>query len=295
MKYFSERELGEGPRNREDLAEPAWSGIKTEIAARINDGSFGAAYPDTCPDGGGAIGTDQLAFWNAMHARVPSLEERPWLHVIVEPPPIHDVMDMIEFCWRSVGKPVQGGYHSFFKHYHLSFDIEAGRAEFREAINEIFRRNGLAYDLSADGAIERLAPPVLNEALVAASFTTGDAPLDGMLGDARRKFLSPDEGVRREALEKLWDAFERIKTLEHGAGKAAQAKLLLDKAAGAESPKFREMLEREASALTGIGNSFHIRHSETNQEPLSSSQHVDYLFHRLFAFIALLLRATNRM
>lgn len=51
----------------------------------------------------------------------------------------------------------------------------------------------------------------------------------------------------------------------------------------------------EASALTKIGNTFHIHHSETSQEPLSSSREVDYLFHRLFAFIALLLRATGRM
>jgi hypothetical protein len=294
MKYFSEREQGERPRSREDLTEVVWSGIKTEIAARIADGSFGARYPETCPDGGGPVGTDEFAFWNAMRARIPSLEERPWLHV-AEQPSLHDVMDMIEFCWRSVGKPIKRGYHSYFKHEHLAFDIEEGKAGFREAINEIFRRNGLAFDLTADGTAERLAPPVLHEAITSATFATGDTPLDGMLEDARRKFLNPDEGVRREALEKLWDAFERIKTLEPGANKAAQAKLLLDKVASAGGPKFRQLLDSEAFTLTDIGNSFHIRHSETSQEPLSSSSEVDYLFHRMFAFVTLLLRATNRM
>ena len=72
-------------------------------------------------------------------------------------------------------------------------------------------------------------------------------------------------------------------------------KLLLDKAAGAASPGFRGMLELEASALTKIGNSLYIRHSETSQEPLVSGNHVDYLFHRLFALLTLLLRATGRI
>jgi len=35
--------------------------------------------------------------------------------------------------------------------------------------------------------------------------------------------------VRRESLEKLWDAWERLKTVEPGGDKKAQAKALLDK------------------------------------------------------------------
>src|SRR5262245_41207932 len=105
MTFFSEREQGERPRNNESLTDVVWSGIKTEIAARISDGSFGARYPETCPDGAGPVGTDELAFWNAMRARIPSLEERPWWHV-AEQPSLHEIMDMIEFCWRSIGKPI---------------------------------------------------------------------------------------------------------------------------------------------------------------------------------------------
>jgi hypothetical protein len=274
MTYFSERELGECQRNQEQLSGAAWAGIQTEIAARIANGSFGARYAETCPEGGGPIGTDELAFWTAMRARFSSLETRPWLRGVDEAPPIHAVMNMIEFCWRSVGKPIKRGYHSYLRHDHLSFDEEEGQAEFQEAINEIFRLNGLAFNLDDDGQIQRLAPPVLGEALQGTSFATGDSVLDGMLEDAREKFLSPDESVRREALEKLWDAFERVKTLEPGADKSVQAKALLDKAAQGSGPKFRDALDKEAFALRDIGNNFHIRHSETTQEPLSSSLEV---------------------
>jgi hypothetical protein len=37
--------------------------------------------------------------------------------------------------------------------------------------------------------------------------------LDELLEKAVRKFTDPDPGVRREALEHAWDAFERTKTV----------------------------------------------------------------------------------
>ena len=58
----------------------------------------------------------------------------------------------------------------------------------------------------------------------------------------------------------------------------------------AELRKFRETLEAEATELTRIGNTFRIRHSETSQTPLENDTHVDYLFHRLFGLIHLLLK-----
>jgi hypothetical protein len=64
---------------------------------------------------------------------------------------------------------------------------------------------------------------------------------------------------------------------------------LLDRAA--DEPTFREVLEQEEKTLTDIGNSFQIRHSEISQVPLQRNDHVDYLFHRLFALIWLVLRA----
>ena len=125
-------------------------------------------------------------------------------------------------------------------------------------------------------------------------FNTGDAELDRMLETARRKFLHPAESVRREALEKLWDAWERLKTIEPGKDKPSQVTALLDRAGGSSWSKFREMLEEEAKELTRVGNTFQIRHSETSQESLRASNHVDYLFQRLFSVIRLLLHSTGR-
>ena len=296
MTYFSEREEGEIPREKEEIDNNAWGGIQAHIQVRIDDGSFGACYPTTCNECGGIKGTNEGAFEQAMKADIPNLQdqkyhsflgERPWNK---KPPRTLDILDMIEFCWWCIGKPVREGYHDSCKHYHLDFDIEAGQNEFRNHINGIFRSNGLAYELTEHGHIERLVPPVLREELASAPFYTGDGELDRMLETARCKFLNPDEAIRREALESLWDAWERLKTIGDGADKKMQIKSLLDQTAGSSSPKFQETLEMEAKELTRIGNHFQIRHSERNQERLARNEHVDYLFHRLFALIQTILK-----
>lgn len=293
MSYFSEREQGERPRDSETIAEGAWGGIQASIASRVEDGSFGASYPETCPDGAAQVGTDYNSFAKAVRAEIPVFVEPPWFDRSAEVPDTLDILDLVEFCWQVVGKPLKGRYHDFFRHYHLSFDINAGRDEFRTTVNRIFRRNGLAYELREDGRIERLAPPVLREVLSVAAFRTGDGQLDALLEKARRKFLDADIHVRRESLEALWDAWERLKTL-NGADKKAEIAAMLDKAAGLSSPVFRDALDKEARELTRLGNELQIRHAETNREPVSQSGHVDYLFHRLFSLITIILNAEGR-
>ncbi len=56
-------------------------------------------------------------------------------------------------------------------------------------------------------------------------------------------------------------------------------------------------VEAEFSELTKIGNAFQIRHFEHEQSPLPTPTEtvVDYLFTRLAALIAYLLRQTGRM
>ena len=293
--YFSEREMGGIPRHDEAIPEGAWGGIRALIRGRIDDGSLGATYPLTCEDGLGTIGTNEMGFLQALRAEVPSLSDGMRFEVYEETPETVDVLDVIEFCWRCVGLPVQDGYHGFFDHYHLQFDIDDGRHQFRECVNRIFRRNRLAYELTATGRINRLAPRVLRETLADAQFNTGDAELDTMLQTARHKFIDPSETTRREALQTLWDAWERLKTLSPGRNKSAQAESLLDSTAESSSSKFRSALEREAKELNWIGNNLQIRHSEINQERVIRSQHVDYLFHRLFALIDMIIRMQSRI
>ena len=283
--YFSERELGPLPRINETISPVAWGGIAATIESLVADGSFGESFPDGCNDGGAIVGTDWRKWYNVMRAEIADIA---WPFDPNEAPTTSTILDLVEFCHRHVSKATRGTFHSYFKHHHLTFDREAGQADFRARFNRLFARNGLTYELVANGEIIRLAPVVLREELQSALFQTGDGILDDILESARSKFLNPNSQVRREALEKLWDAWERIKTIEPGKDKSEQAAAILDKAAS--EVNFRALLEREARELTKVGNDFLIRHSETNKTPIQLDNHIDYLFHRLFSLIWMLIK-----
>ena len=302
--YFSDRESGPRVRDLQDLTPGAWRGIVGAIESRMEGGAFGLDFPERCTDGAAyTTGTDQTTFAQAVQGEIPDLQ---WpLQTVksdnslfgpynVEPhvPAIASALDLVEFCYRHVAQPNHDDrIHSYFGHYHLDFDRETGRESFRSQINRIFARNGLAYELRSNGAVQRLAPPVLHESLRSAVFDTGDEGLDNLLETARQKFLNHDADTRREGLEKLWDAWERLKTLEKPNNKRLSIQTLLDRVTS--EPTYRDVLEQEARQLTEIGNHFHIRHTEIGKAPIGDDAQVDYLFHRLFAFALLILEKNS--
>jgi len=284
MSYFSDREQGTRPRIVEEFTKSAWAGIIAIIRSRINDGSFGCRFPETCWDGGVPFRCDEDSFVQALKAEIPDI---PWPLDEESALPIMVIFDLIEFCYKAVGKPFTINYHSYFNHSHLRFEREEGQVAFCKDVNTILARNGLAYAIDHDGLIRRLPTEELGALLKSAKVVTGDTELDALLEAAKKKYLDPDLRVRKEALEKLWDAWERLKTIEPGDDKKESVASLLNKCA--TEVHFRTTLEKEATELTRIGNTFRIRHSETTQVPLESSDHVDYLFHRLFALIYMIL------
>ena len=297
MAYHSEREGHVLPRVSEELSDVVRDGIGTLIRQRVTNGSFGLSFPELCPDSErhATIGTDEDSFRDLMRALIPSLESWPWVSNFgrgssQDSPSDLAIFDAIEFCWTHVAQPIELHHHHYYGHPHLSFDQPSGREDFRRDVEEIFRRNGVAYEFTEAGRIERLLPPEFGMAVSRSIFRTGDAELNRLLTTARTKFLNPNLEKRREALEALWDAWERIKTIRPGADKKSQAKALLDATAGSNAPKFREALENEAKELTCIGNGLRIRHSETNQERLVNSEHVDYVFQRMFSLLWMFLR-----
>lgn len=289
--YFTDRELGPKPRTDETINERVWGGLYALIQSRLGDDSFGYRFPSQCPDGYGASGTDSETMKLTAAAEIPDLD---WPLSAREIPPTPVIMDLLEFLALSIGETKEGGWHSFFNHHHLSWDRAAGLKRFVVDVNRLFARNGVAFTLTDDGLVQRILPESLRGMLSNAVFHTGDAETDRLLEAGRKVIFAPAIEARRDGLEKLWDAFERIKTLEPGKDKRQKAEALLDRAAGSSTSRFREVLGREAASLTEIGNTLRIRHSETSQEIVEDGEHIDYLFQRMFAFIRLLLAATGR-
>jgi hypothetical protein len=290
MIFFSQREFGAPPRNSEQVTLPVWRAIVAAVQRRVRDGSFGNSFPESCPEYGYPIGTDATMFGHTLAGAVPAVN---WPLNGDQVPGKFGTFDLVQFCYANVAKPQQAAWHDFFRHHRLTFDVETGRREFRVEINGIFERHGLAFELREDGELVRLAAPELQAALDGAAFNTGDDELNRLLVAARTKFKNPDAEVRREALERLWDAWERLKTLEDPADKRRSVGMLLDRSA--TNHHFRELIETEANNLTKVGNDFMIRHTEVGKIPLESSEQVDFLFHLLFALIHLTLRSTGRV
>lgn len=294
VAYFTEREPGGlPPPTSEQLTAGVSAGIAMLVRTRILDGSFGFSYPYRCWEHPATVGTDEELLSQAMAAFLPGV-----------PLPLNGetlagnlkALNLVEFTFQKIAQPhfssQASSHESFAQHRHLSFDQYAGRELFRGDVNQLFAAHGLAFNLGEDGKVIRTLSPGLSEALGAASFNTGDGQLDSLLESARTKFLSPTLSIRQEALEKLWDALERTKTLAPGDKKESVA-LQLEKAS--PEPRLRERLNIHLNELTFIGNNFMIRHTETDKIPIGESRQVDYLFHWLFAAIQLLLRADSRM
>lgn len=305
MEYFSDKELGLKACIEQELSPDVWAGIVSNIEVLISSGAFGEQFPSVCDDGDVIIGTNSLRLSQAIKAEIPDIEwplktkeytesDGDFLQSSVETPYSPNTLvalDLIQFCYAFVAKPIKDNYHSYWKHYHLSFDSEAGKSEFRNSINRIFSRNGVAYELTESGEIVRKSSPIFGENFHSIRFQTGDEKLDEILEDSRKKHLNPDPIINREAIERLWDAWERLKTLENPADKKKSIGKLLDSITLEKT--FRDLLEDEAKKLTNIGNTFHIRHSEVTQIEIKEKTHVDYLFHRLFSMILLLIKTNG--
>lgn len=163
----------------------------------------------------------------------------------------------------------------------------------RQDVQRFFASCNISYDVAEDGRVIRFKPEPVAQVLRNSAFRTGDNELDGLLTVAREKFFDRNPAVHRESIEKLWDAWERLKTLEPGKDKKGQTDALLGRLS--IGPEYRKMIEAEALHLTELGNRFMIRHSETNKVPIREGVEVDYLFHRMFTLVWLLLRETNRV
>ena len=296
--YFSDRQFGTNPRIEENIDKVAWAGILSLIQVRIDDGSLAYGFPSHCSDGNAVDGTNVSALSARVRAEIHDLADEhssSWAPPPDSLPSTLAILDFIEFIARNIGEATQVGWHEFFSHHHLKLDREAGLKKFVEDTNRILSRNGLAYELSESGSIERTVPAPMADLVKRTGFRTGDNNLDGLLDTAIDRFLSPKPEARQDAMEKLWDAFERLKTIERGKDKKARATALIDRAISEDAPVFRSVVETEFKAMTKVGNDLRIRHFEVGHEPVGQSGEKDYLFMRLYSLIWLILKRTGRL
>lgn len=286
--YFSEQELGPLPLIVEDVPPAAWTGISATFYRFADQHYFAAEFPEQCPDGKGISGTSMAGLRALLVSHIPKLGDWPREN---EQPDTITAMDVVVFGWHHAQEPVIDGHHGYFGHDHYTFDRASGRERWRTEINRILARNGVALQQEADGRVVRVgtvAAGILTQAPVPA---VGDPQLDGKIATALRKYQDPDPAVRREALEALWDAFERVKTVIDPTDKKRSAEALVELML-TDLPS-RQALTDEFNALTSLGNDFQIRHHEVARHAVEPAM-IDLLFVRCLALIEGAVRALVR-
>ncbi len=119
------------------------------------------------------------------------------------------------------------------------------------------------------------------------SIKTKDEELNALIAEAKEKYLIKSE--RQTAIEKLWDAFERIKTY-FDKNKRKSSQKLLD-IIGVSLDK--ECMEKEFKKLRHVGNKTRIRHHETDKTKIEDEAVMDYLFIRMLNLLTFLASKIN--
>jgi hypothetical protein len=93
---------------------------------------------------------------------------------------------------------------------------------------------------------------------------------------------------KQTAVEKLWDAFERLKTYYVGDKKVSSARIVDEMANRNEN--YKALFNEEFLKLTNLGNNYRIRHHETDKIEIIDKNYYDYFFQRCLALLNLALK-----
>lgn len=103
-----------------------------------------------------------------------------------------------------------------------------------------------------------------------------------LLDEAEEYYRAGNKGI---AVEKIWDAFERMKTYYADLKKSASAERIISDMSGGNLG-FKELYDTEFRALTNIGNRFCIRHYETDKIDITDDRQYEYLYKRCVSLIS---------
>lgn len=174
----------------------------------------------------------------------------------------------------------QPGLEYYFDLIELLYNelSEKTKISFRDNINSCLFSMHPKFLLSPNGLI-KCTPPISLPNIP-------EKNLRQLIQRAVELHRLPEETSRKEAVEKIWDALERLKTYYAEEPKKASAQQLIQNISGGQE-EIRALLDEEFQKLTKIGNTFFIRHSETDQIIPADIRHYDYFFNRCLSLILL--------
>lgn len=303
MILYSARHLGSKPRVNEEITPILWKGIVNFLEKMEQRNYFAEEYPEGCRDNTSqvwAVDTRKLSNDLEIHTRLTwplkttHIDEIAWMCDPIEwAPTQYETFDVVEFLFGKLSTAEESGnLHTHFGHYHLSFPKNTvAQDEFSKGLNDLFCATGMIYEFDQTSGQVKTILGVETKELIqnALSNRIFDAEYQVMLHDACVKISSPRLDESYQALEKLWDAFERLKCYfnpQNQSEKRKSAEQIV--ALFFENSLFKQEVEAEMSRLTELGNAFRIRHSEPYQSTLKNHRQINYFFKRCLAMIVLI-------
>lgn len=151
-------------------------------------------------------------------------------------------------------------------------EIKLAKNNFADFIEQSIKNNEI-IDLSDTFNLN-----VQNELLFNQETATADIKLNELVSKGRVFFL---QNNIQEALEKIWDALERLKTLLDK-DKKKGIELICKQLSDEIDISF---FDNEYKALTDLGNCYQIRHFEIDKKPIDNTETKKYLFFRALSLI----------
>lgn len=164
----------------------------------------------------------------------------------------------------------------FFEKYNHTNDFTA-------QINTILNLNGIAFRLENGRIVNTFDSQINNSSLAQVQ----EVGLKELLQEASKYY---NEGNLSIAVEKLWDALERLKTYYSPTlDKKESVERIISDMSINQAP-FKELFNKEFQELTTIGNDYRIRHHETTKTNIEDSRHYDYFYKRCLSLISISIR-----
>lgn len=157
---------------------------------------------------------------------------------------------------------------------------------FINEINTVFNLNNISLKL-VNGKVENSVEHYIKGVELTSIEETG---LKELLKEANKYYEKENFNI---AVEKIWDAFERLKTCYSPTldKKKSVSKIIEDVSSNKEP--FKDLFNKEFIELTTIGNNFRIRHHEITKIDIDDERHYDYFYKRCLSLITTVLEYLN--
>jgi hypothetical protein len=159
------------------------------------------------------------------------------------------------------------------------------RYDYTVRVNSVLKSHDVPYRL-VKGRLLRKGSEVLESGVLSVEHNTSDQHLLKLIRSATEAFLDRSGNRKWEGLRTIVDAFERAKTIADPNKKRSIRTIITNID---PSPDVQEDLDRLLSSLTGLANTYTIRHHEINKVTLVDQDMIDFLFYVFYNAVTLML------